>query len=222
MHSRFALPKTQQGYVNCLVNFRSVQTSLNGQFSFGVNTVGTEVNLTVKPDNGADRITATPVGLTGTTNSATSTLSVALHDGPSTMEANTSFALTATAGDALAPYANNERVEKVTLTAFHRQTRYSHPDHGARQNLPSAAKRIAQVVARMEPHCGAIRDGRGSKHPVFRYAAYGLRLSCFLSQNLGTSEPLVLVAICLLQPCRQCPHILEAGVLSNVIDMIVQ
>jgi len=38
MHSRFAPAKNPAGYVNCLVNFRSVQTSLKGQFSFGVNT----------------------------------------------------------------------------------------------------------------------------------------------------------------------------------------
>jgi len=79
--------------------------------------VGTNVALTVKPEIGADPVTATPVALTGNQSAGSATLSVNLPDGASVLEASTSFIITAAVGDALAPYANNERVEKVTLTA---------------------------------------------------------------------------------------------------------
>ncbi|PZN76103.1 MAG: hypothetical protein DM484_17245 [Candidatus Methylumidiphilus alinenensis] len=79
--------------------------------------VGTNVALTVKPEIGADPITATPVAITGNQSAGTATLSVNLPDGASVLEASTSFIITAAVGDALARYANNERVEKVTLTA---------------------------------------------------------------------------------------------------------
>ena len=78
--------------------------------------VGTAVALSVKPDNDA-AIIATPTAITGSQSAGTATLSVNLPDGASVLEASTSFIITAVVGNALAPYANNERVEKVTLTA---------------------------------------------------------------------------------------------------------
>jgi len=78
--------------------------------------VGTTVALSVKPDNDS-AIIATPVAITGSQSAGSATLSVNLPDGASVLEASTSFIITAAVGDALAPYANNERVEKVTLTA---------------------------------------------------------------------------------------------------------
>ena len=54
---------------------------------------------------------------TGTTTSATASVSVNLPLGPSTMQAQTTFTVIAALGDLLRNFAGNERVEKITLSA---------------------------------------------------------------------------------------------------------
>lgn len=78
--------------------------------------VGNTVKLTVTPQRG-DMISAISPALTGTTESATANVQVTLPSGPSTLQAQTTYTIVAALGDALSTYANNERVEKVTLTA---------------------------------------------------------------------------------------------------------
>lgn len=78
--------------------------------------VGNIVKLTVTPQVGA-AITAVSPALTGSTASASASVNVTLPVGPSVLSAQTTYTIVAALGDLLAPYANNERVESVTLTA---------------------------------------------------------------------------------------------------------
>lgn len=78
--------------------------------------VGNTVKLTVTPAFGAP-ITALSPALTGTTDSATASVQVSLPAGPSVLQAQTTYTIVAALGDALSTYANNERVERITLTA---------------------------------------------------------------------------------------------------------
>lgn len=78
--------------------------------------VGTLVSLAVKPDVGA-AVNATPAALEGTPENSSVTLYADLPVGASVLEATTTFVIMAALGDRLAPYAGNERVEKITLTA---------------------------------------------------------------------------------------------------------
>ncbi|TWO79983.1 hypothetical protein CBW56_11725 [Denitratisoma oestradiolicum] len=78
--------------------------------------VGNTVKLTVTPQYGQTSSAISPA-LTGTTESATASVQITLPAGPSTLQAQTTYTIVAALGDALSTYANNERVEKVTLTA---------------------------------------------------------------------------------------------------------
>lgn len=78
--------------------------------------VGNTVTLTVTPAYGTP-ISAVSPALTGSTASATASVQVNLPKGPSTLQAQTTYTIVASLGNALSTYANNERVEKVTLTA---------------------------------------------------------------------------------------------------------
>lgn len=78
--------------------------------------VGNTVKLTVTPAFG-EPITALSPALAGTTASATASVQVSLPVGPSVLQAQTTYTIVAALGDALSTYANNERVEKITLTA---------------------------------------------------------------------------------------------------------
>jgi hypothetical protein len=80
----------------------------------GVPTTST-VTLSVVPENGA-AVSATSAPLSGAQANGTASVSVDLPTGASVLQATTSYTVTA-AGDALARYAQNERVEKVTLVA---------------------------------------------------------------------------------------------------------
>ena len=83
--------------------------------STGVPT-GNTVTLTVTPSNGAATQAVSPV-LTGTTDLATASVNVTLPMGHSILSATTSYTVVAALGDLLAPYAQGERVERVTLVA---------------------------------------------------------------------------------------------------------
>ncbi len=77
---------------------------------------GTLASLTAKPENAAST-NATPAALVGTAENSSATLQVDLPVGSSILEASTTFVITAALGNQLAPYAGNERVEKITLVA---------------------------------------------------------------------------------------------------------
>jgi hypothetical protein len=78
--------------------------------------VGNTVKLTVTPAYGASSSVISPA-LTGTTDSASASVSVNLPSGPSVLQATTTYTIVAALGDALSRYAQGERVEKVTLVA---------------------------------------------------------------------------------------------------------
>jgi len=78
--------------------------------------VGSTINLSVVPTFAAP-ITATSGATTGTTASATASASVTIPTGHSVFQATVSYTLVASVGDAMSRFANNERVEKVTLVA---------------------------------------------------------------------------------------------------------
>jgi hypothetical protein len=78
--------------------------------------VGNTVKLTVTPPSGLAS-TVVSGALTGTTQSASASVSVTLPAGPSILSAQTTYTIVAALGDELSRYANNERVEKVRLEA---------------------------------------------------------------------------------------------------------
>jgi hypothetical protein len=78
--------------------------------------VGNTVKLTVTPAYGAPIVVTSPA-LTGTTASATTSVSVTLPSGPSVLSATTTYTIVAALGDLMSIYAQGERVEKITLAA---------------------------------------------------------------------------------------------------------
>jgi hypothetical protein len=78
--------------------------------------VGNTIRLTVTPANAA-AITADSTPLIGSTASATASASVNLPPGPSVLLASSTFPIVAALGQALAPFAQGERVEKMTVVA---------------------------------------------------------------------------------------------------------
>lgn len=78
--------------------------------------VGNTVKLTVTPSYGAP-VTAISPAITGTTENGAASVTVSLPTGPSVLQAQTTYTIVAALGDALSRYAENERVEKITLTA---------------------------------------------------------------------------------------------------------
>lgn len=78
--------------------------------------VGNTVTLTLVPAYGEAATVVSPA-LTGTTASATASVSVNLPVGPSTLQARTTYTIVAAVGDLMRTYAGNERVERVELIA---------------------------------------------------------------------------------------------------------
>lgn len=78
--------------------------------------VGNTVKLTVTPSN-AKPIYVTSPALSGTTESATASVSVTLPAGPSVLSATMTYTLIASLGMDMSNYAMGERVEKVRLSA---------------------------------------------------------------------------------------------------------
>jgi hypothetical protein len=78
--------------------------------------VGNTVLLRVIPQIGTVSTAISPA-LTGSTTSATASVSISLPVGPSVLQAQTTFTIVAALGDLLKNFAGNERVEKITLSA---------------------------------------------------------------------------------------------------------
>ena len=78
--------------------------------------VGSTISLVVTPSLAAP-ITAQSTPLSGTTTSATATASVSIPAGHSVFQATVTYAIVVALGEALSRYAQNERVEKITLSA---------------------------------------------------------------------------------------------------------
>jgi len=108
--------------------------------------VGTTVQLTVTQAYGA-RVVATSAPTTGTTTSATATVSVSLPAGPSVLQAQTTFTVVAELGDLLRNFAGNERVERITLAATlgGKSTATLITVSGKRYEVPAEALRLAAM-----------------------------------------------------------------------------
>lgn len=78
--------------------------------------VGNTVLVKVIPANGP-AIEAVSPAITGTNASGTASVSVSLPQGPSTLQAMTTYTVVVAMGEALSHYAQNERVEKVQIIA---------------------------------------------------------------------------------------------------------
>lgn len=78
--------------------------------------VGNTVLVKVIPANGPS-IEAVSPAITGTNASGTASVSVNLPQGPSTIQAMTTYTVVVAVGEALSQYAKNERVEKVQIIA---------------------------------------------------------------------------------------------------------
>ena len=77
---------------------------------------GNTIKLSLKPATGS-AVTAISPALVGDTTSATASVSIALPDGPSTLQATVTYNIVLAMGNALSVYAQGERVEKVTLAS---------------------------------------------------------------------------------------------------------
>lgn len=97
------LPATTQNPVTIVFNTTGVP-------------IGNTIKLTVTPANDAPIVVVSPA-LTGTTESATASVSVNLPAGPSVLQATTTYTIVAALGDLMSTYAQGERVEKITLAA---------------------------------------------------------------------------------------------------------
>lgn len=78
--------------------------------------VGNTVKLTLRPANGTV-VTAISPALVGDTISATASVSIALPDGPSTLQATVTYNIVLAMGEALSVYAQGEVVDKITLAS---------------------------------------------------------------------------------------------------------
>lgn len=76
--------------------------------------VGNIIKLTVTPANGAPT-SAVSDALTGSTANSTSSTTVTLPQGPSTLQATITYTIVASLGDALKNFAGNERVERIEV-----------------------------------------------------------------------------------------------------------
>lgn len=77
---------------------------------------GNTVKLRVARAYG-DPVEALSPAISGTTESGSTSVQVTLPQGPSVLQATTSFTVTVAMGDSLSRFANNERVERVELVA---------------------------------------------------------------------------------------------------------
>jgi hypothetical protein len=108
--------------------------------------VGSTVQLTVTQAYGA-KVVATSAPTTGTTASATASVSVNLPAGPSVLQAQTTFTVVAALGDLLRNFAGNERVERITLgaTLGGKSTATLITVSGKSYEVPADALRIAAM-----------------------------------------------------------------------------
>jgi hypothetical protein len=78
--------------------------------------VGNTVLVKIIPATGPV-IEAVSPAISGTTANGTASVSVSLPQGPSTIQAMTTYTVVIAMGEALSQYAKNERVEKVQIVA---------------------------------------------------------------------------------------------------------
>jgi len=78
--------------------------------------VGNTVSLTLTPQRGA-ATTVTSAPLAGTVGAASASASIDIPSGPSTLIARTSYTITVAMGESLSRFANNERVERIEISA---------------------------------------------------------------------------------------------------------
>ncbi|MBX9640497.1 MAG: hypothetical protein K2X97_12425 [Mycobacteriaceae bacterium] len=78
--------------------------------------VGNTITVKVTPAYGATS-SSISTALTGTTANATASASITLPTGPSTLQATVTYTIVASLGDLLSRFAQNERVEKITVSA---------------------------------------------------------------------------------------------------------
>jgi hypothetical protein len=78
--------------------------------------VGNTITLKVTPSYG-NAVSAVSTALSGSTSAATASASINLPTGASRLQASVTYTIVVAMGDALARYAQNERVEKIMLTA---------------------------------------------------------------------------------------------------------
>jgi hypothetical protein len=110
--------------------------------------VGNIVQLTVIPAFGPKITTVTPA-LTGSTASATASVSVNLPVGSNVLQAQTTFTVVAALGDLLRNFAGNERVEKIMLSATYggKSKATLITVSGKEYEAPAEAMRIAALGA---------------------------------------------------------------------------
>ncbi|MCW5631784.1 MAG: hypothetical protein KIT17_00460 [Rubrivivax sp.] len=77
---------------------------------------GATVSVTLTPAHG-DPVTVTSTPLAGSTTLATAAATVTLPTGASALQATVTFTIVASLGDALSRFAQNERVQQVTVSA---------------------------------------------------------------------------------------------------------
>jgi hypothetical protein len=99
------------------VSFPATQTTpVSVAFETSNVPTGNTVTLRVVPAYGAFTEAISPA-ITGSTTSGTTSVSITLPQGPSTLQATTSYTITIAMGDNLSRFAQNERVQKVELVA---------------------------------------------------------------------------------------------------------
>lgn len=86
------------------------------QFAATGVPVGNIIKLTVTPATGAPT-SAVSDALTGSTANSTSSTTITLPQGPSTLQATITYTIVAALGDALRNFAGNERVERIEVAA---------------------------------------------------------------------------------------------------------
>ncbi len=110
-----AVPATPTGLAD--VSFPASQTApVSVVFETTNVPTGNTVTLRVVPAYGT-YIQAISPAITGSNSSGTTSVNVTLPQGPSTLQAVTSYTLTVAMGENLSRFAQNERVEKVELSA---------------------------------------------------------------------------------------------------------
>ena len=110
-----AVPATPTGTAD--VTFPASQTTpVSVVFETANVPTGNTITLRVVPAYGAYTEVLSPA-ITGSNASGTTSVSVTLPQGPSTLQAVTSYTITIAMGDNLSRFAQNERVQKVELIA---------------------------------------------------------------------------------------------------------
>jgi hypothetical protein len=102
---------------NADVTLPTAQTNpVSVEFTSSNVPLGNTIRLTVTPANG-DASSAVSNAISGTLAAGTASVSVTLPQGPSVLQAQTTYTIVASLGEALSTFANNERVERLEVVA---------------------------------------------------------------------------------------------------------